>query len=90
MKTYQAWAISAVFQCYAWNASPVTGTDVQRAFPATGKHWTFPIDVSAEQIGETVMQRQRKLKRLTQRQRGQATLEYIDTMFHYSNGNEWY
>jgi len=79
--TIEEWYANAIFGCYAWNASPVTGTDVQRAFPATGKHWIFPIDVTAEQIGETVMQRQHKLKRLTQRQRGQATLEYIDTMF---------
>ncbi|CAJ1958031.1 unnamed protein product [Cylindrotheca closterium] len=47
MNTYEEWAMNTMFGTCAWNAAPVDGTDIQRAFAAVARHFKFPIDNAA-------------------------------------------
>jgi hypothetical protein len=40
------WKQGVLFACYAWNSSPIDGTDVPRSQVAIGRHFPFPIDLS--------------------------------------------
>ena len=35
---------------YAWNASPIDGTDIVRSVPAIGRELRFPLDISLADI----------------------------------------
>ena len=35
---------------YAWNASPIDGTDIARSVPAIGRELRFPLDISLADI----------------------------------------
>src|SRR6056300_515086 len=74
MRTFEEWAMNAMFATYAWNASPVDGTDIQRAFAAVSKHFNFPMDATAQSITEPPL---KKRKRNT----AQETIDKIETMF---------
>mmetsp|Transcript_42013 Transcript_42013/g.101240 ORF Transcript_42013/g.101240 Transcript_42013/m.101240 type:complete len:234 (-) Transcript_42013:185-886(-) len=76
MQTFEEWAMNTVFGTYAWNASPVDGTNVQRAFGATGQHFKFPLDNTAISLSDA-----RSKNRISRGSSGQATMEHIDTMF---------
>jgi hypothetical protein len=40
------WKQGVLFACYAWNSSPIDGTDVPRSQVAIGRQFPFPIDLS--------------------------------------------
>lgn len=50
MSSHQEWAMNTLFATYAWNASPIAGTDIQRAFVAVGRHFNFPLDEAPEEL----------------------------------------
>ena len=68
-ETVDDWASGTSFATYAWNASPVDGTDVARSFAAIGREFPFPIDLTDEAI-----------PRLRHNQ-GEATLQHIESSF---------
>ena len=37
-----------MFACYAWNASPIDGTNIIRSFAAKGRHFPFPIQIKED------------------------------------------
>jgi hypothetical protein len=39
------WKQGALFALYAWNASPIDGTDISRSIVAIGREFPFPIDI---------------------------------------------
>ena len=74
MRTFEEWAMNSIFATYAWNASPVDGTDIQRAFAAVSKHFNFPMDTTAQAITEPPIKKRR-------RNSGQEVIDKIETMF---------
>ena len=46
--SFHQWMQGVLFALYGWNASPVDGTDVGRAFIAIRQEFPFPIDMSLE------------------------------------------
>ena len=40
------WAMGTLFALYAWNASPIDGTNIIRSFAAKGRDFPFPIDLA--------------------------------------------
>src|SRR5210317_831761 len=60
MRTFEEWAMNAMFATYAWNASPVDGTDIQRAFAAVSKHFNFPMDATAQSITEPPLKKRKR------------------------------
>ena len=44
METFEEWAMNVAFATYGWNAAPIDGTDIQRAFAATARTFQFPAD----------------------------------------------
>ena len=44
-QSYEEWLMGALFAVYAWNSSPVDGTDIGRAVAAIGREFPFPIDI---------------------------------------------
>jgi hypothetical protein len=67
-KDHSNWMMNTSFAAYAWNASPVDGTDVIRSFAAKARTFHFPLDVQEEPprvIGSA----------------GERTLQHIETVF---------
>ena len=44
--TSEAFVEVAMATAYAWNASPIEGTDIIRSFPAIGRELRFPLDIN--------------------------------------------
>jgi hypothetical protein len=68
-QTYEQWTQKTLFATYAWNASPVDGTDIIRSFAAKARTFCFPLDM------QTVCE----VARIPQQ--GEAALQHIKTMF---------
>ncbi|CAJ1965608.1 unnamed protein product [Cylindrotheca closterium] len=79
MNTYKEWAMNTMFGTYAWNAAPVDGTDIQRAFAAVARHFKFPLDNAAAAL--SISEARQKNRTRHQQTPGQNTLEHIETMF---------
>jgi hypothetical protein len=41
-QTYEQWQMDALFACYAWNSSPIDGTDILRSFATKSCPFRFP------------------------------------------------
>jgi hypothetical protein len=67
-ESYEKWAMNALFAAYAWNGSPVDGTDIIRSFAAKARTFHFPLDI---QTGEEVA-------RIPEQ--GEATIQHVETM----------
>jgi hypothetical protein len=61
--------MNALFAGYAWNASPIDGTDVIRSFAAKARTFHFPLDIQMEN----------EIARIPQE--GESALQHIETMF---------
>ncbi len=68
-ESYEKWAMNALFATYAWNGSPVDGTDIIRSFAAKARTFHFPLDI---QTGE-------EIARIPEQ--GEATIQHLETMF---------
>jgi hypothetical protein len=68
-QTYDQWRMDSLFACYAWNASPIDGTDVIRSFAAKARTFKFPLDIQIDQETARIPQE------------GEAALGHIETMF---------
>jgi hypothetical protein len=68
-QTYEQWRMDSLFACYAWNASPIDGTDVIRSFAAKARTFKFPLDIQIDQ----------EVARIPQE--GEPALSHIETMF---------
>ena len=68
-QSHNEWELGACFACYAWNASPVDGTDVMRSVAAKFREFPFPLDI-AEPEQPIKIPRQ-----------GQDALDCMDAMF---------
>ena len=68
-QSYEKWAMNALFAAYAWNGSPVDGTDIIRSFAAKARTFHFPLDVQTEN----------EVARIPQQ--GEATIQHVETMF---------
>ena len=62
------WLMNAFFAAYAWNSSPIDGTDVVRSFAAKARVFHFPLDV------------QEKVPRIIGNQ-GEVALQHVETVF---------
>jgi hypothetical protein len=49
--TQLVWVEAAMIATYAWNCSPIDGTDVVRSIPAMGREFKFPFDLALGIIG---------------------------------------
>jgi hypothetical protein len=45
--TLLVWVEAAMIATYAWNCSPIDGTDVVRSVPAMGREFRFPFDLAS-------------------------------------------
>jgi hypothetical protein len=61
--------MNALFAAYAWNASPIDGTNMIHLFAAKAQTFHFPLDIQIED----------KIARIPQE--GEAALQHIKTMF---------
>ena len=68
-QSYERWAMNALFAVYAWNGSPVDGTDIIRSFAAKARTFHFPLDI----------QHNDEVARIPQQ--GEATIQHVETMF---------
>ena len=66
LRTASAWWQTVLFSVYAWNASPIDGTDIIRSSAAIGREFPFPIDIS---IGPNP----------TLPNEGQSAVEYVES-----------
>jgi hypothetical protein len=62
------WMMNVYFAMYAWNASPIDGTDIIRSFAAKARTFHFPLDVQEEPV------------RLIGNP-GERALQHVETMF---------
>jgi hypothetical protein len=67
-QSYEQWALNTLFAAYAWNASPVDGTDVIRSFAAKARTFRFPLDIQTDE----------EVARIPQQ--GEAALQHVETM----------
>lgn len=65
------WKMGAAFACYAWNASPIDGTNIIRSFAAVGREFLFPIDISDTSVVPA------RLRTST----GDASLQHVEASF---------
>ena len=65
------WRMGSSFAVYAWNASPIDGTNIIRSFAAVGREFLFPIDVSDSDVVP------KRLRTST----GDASLQHIESSF---------
>jgi hypothetical protein len=63
--SFEKWAMDCLFAVYAWNGSPVDGTDIIRSFAAKARTLHFPLDVQNNDEHE----------------QGEATIQHVETMF---------
>jgi hypothetical protein len=68
-QTYEQWRMDALFACYAWNASPIDGTDIIRSFAAKSRTFRFPLDIQTDL----------EVARIPQE--GEAAISHIKTTF---------
>lgn len=47
-QSFTQFAQGVMFACYAWNASPVDGTNIIRSFVAKSRHFPFPIQIKED------------------------------------------
>jgi hypothetical protein len=47
-KEYSNWMMNTSFASYAWNGSPIDGTDIIRSFAAKARTFHFPLDVKEQ------------------------------------------
>jgi hypothetical protein len=47
---FSIWMMKLYFAMYAWNASPIDGTDIVRSFAAKARTFNFPLDVQEEPV----------------------------------------
>jgi hypothetical protein len=69
VQSYEKWAMNALFAAYAWNGSPVDGTDIIRSFAAKARTFHSPLDLKN---GD-------KIARIPEQ--GEATIQHVETMF---------
>jgi hypothetical protein len=69
MQSFEQWKINALFAGYAWNASPIDGTDIICSFAAKARTFRFPLDV--QETG--------KVARIPQE--GELAIQHVETMF---------
>jgi hypothetical protein len=67
-KEYSNWMMNTSFASYAWNGSPIDGTDIIRAFAAKARTFHFPLDVK-EQLPRIIGNP------------GERALQRVETMF---------
>jgi len=44
----KVWLPSAMLAAYAWNSSPIDGTDIVRSIPAVGREFRLPFDITLQ------------------------------------------
>jgi hypothetical protein len=67
-KEYSNWMMNTSFASYAWNGSPIDGTDIIRSFAAKARTFHFPLDVK-EQLPRIIGNP------------GERALQHVETMF---------
>ena len=66
--SFTQWLQGVMFAMYAWNASPVDGTNIPRSVAAIGKEIPFPIDIKPNTLPVA-------------NDEGQAALDHIEAIF---------
>jgi len=67
--TLDEWILGTNLADYAWNASPIDGTNIIWSYAAKGREFPFPIDLSIEQQPQF------------HTTEGQAAIEHVETAF---------
>jgi hypothetical protein len=67
--SFEKWAMNCLFAVYAWNGSPVDGTDTIRSFAAKAHTFHFLLDI----------QNNDEVARIPEQ--GEATIQHVETMF---------
>jgi hypothetical protein len=70
MNTFEEWAMNVLFATYAWNASPIDGTDVVRSFAAKARTFRFPLELQEDD----------NVIRIPTGE-GEPALQHVETMF---------
>jgi hypothetical protein len=71
LETHERWVMNILFAVYAWNASPIDGTDIIRSFAAKARTFRFPLEVQEE---ENAVIRIPPME-------GEAAIRHTETMF---------
>ena len=66
---FTQWMMNVFFAAYAWNSSPVDGTNIIRSFVAKARTFNFPLDVQESPM--TIVGNP-----------GERSLQHVETMFH--------
>jgi hypothetical protein len=53
--TNLVWVKASMIVTYAWNCSPINGTDVVRSVPAMGREFKFPFDLALDATAKAVL-----------------------------------
>ena len=69
-QSYTQFVQGVMFACYAWNASPIDGTNVIRSFVAKSRHFPFPVQVKEDPNPTRIPPGQ-----------GEAALQHLETNF---------
>ena len=68
-ESYKKWAMNTFFVAYAWNGSPVNGTDIICSFAAKAGTFHFPLDIQTDD----------EIARIPEQ--GEATIQHAEMMF---------
>jgi hypothetical protein len=68
-QSYEKWKMNAIFASYAWNASPIDGTDVISSFAAKARTFRFPLDIQGHHEEARIPQE------------GEQAIQHLETMF---------
>jgi hypothetical protein len=71
LETHERWVMNILFAVYAWNASPIDGTDIIRSFAAKARTFRFPLEV---QEADNAVIRIPPME-------GEAAIQHVETMF---------
>jgi hypothetical protein len=70
-QTFEYWIMNTAMATYAWNASPVDGTDIIRSFAAKARTFRFPSDIQDKETGAVRIPAGK----------GEAAIQHVETVF---------
>jgi RNase H-like domain found in reverse transcriptase/Integrase zinc binding domain/Reverse transcriptase (RNA-dependent DNA polymerase) len=68
-QSFTQWVQGTLFAVYAWNASPIDGTNIMRSFAAKARVFPFPIEVKEDHVNRIPPTE------------GEAAIEHIESIF---------
>ena len=68
-QSFTQWVQGTLFALYAWNASPIDGTDIMRSFAAKARVFPFPFEITQDHVDRVPPTE------------GEPAIEHLETIF---------